>query len=101
VRVSSFLGTDFIVPGLAQPLVGRDCELVLLGRLLEETCARDPRFVFVKGEPGIGKTCLLLELVRQAERRGCLVLRGSAAEFERELPFGLVVDAFDDYLEIP
>jgi ATP/maltotriose-dependent transcriptional regulator MalT len=87
------------VPGLAQPLVGRDRELELLGQLLEETCARDPRFVFVTGEPGIGKTRLLLELVRQAEQRGCLVLRGSAAEFERELPFGLVVDAFDEYLE--
>ena len=71
----------------------------LLGRLLEQTCARNPRFVFVTGEPGIGKTCLLLELVREAERRGCLALRGSAAEFERELPFGVVVDAFDEYLE--
>jgi DNA-binding NarL/FixJ family response regulator len=27
------------------------------------------------------------------------VLEGRAAELERELPFGLVVDAFDDYLE--
>ena len=84
---------------MAQPLVGRDRELELLGQLLEETCAHNPRFVFVTGEPGIGKTCLLLELVRQAEQRGCLALRGSAAEFERELPFGVVVDAFDEYLE--
>lgn len=87
------------MPRLAQPLVGRDRELELLGQLLGETCARNPRFVFVTGEPGIGKTCLLLELVRQAERRGCLALRGSAAEFERDLPFGVVVDAFDEYLE--
>ena len=71
----------------------------MLGQLLEETCAHNPRFVFVTGEPGIGKTCLLLELVRQAEQRGCLALRGSAAEFELELPFGVVVDAFDEYLE--
>ena len=84
---------------MAQPLVGRDRELELLGQLLEETCAHNPRFVFVTGEPGIGKTCLLLELVRRAEQRGCLALRGSAAEFERELPFGVVVDAFDEYLE--
>jgi predicted ATPase len=87
------------VTGVAQPLVGRDRELELLGQLLEETCARNPRFVFVSGEPGIGKTSLLLELARQAERRGCLALRGGAAEFERELPFGLVVDALDEYLE--
>ncbi|HEX4719071.1 MAG TPA: AAA family ATPase, partial [Thermoleophilaceae bacterium] len=85
--------------GVAQPLVGRDRELEFLAQLLEETCARNPRFVFVTGEPGIGKTCLLLELARQAERRGCLALRGGASEFERELPFGLVVDALDEYLE--
>ena len=84
---------------MAQPLVGRDRELELLEQLLEETCARNPRFVFVTGEPGIGKTSLLLELVRRAEQRGCLALRGSAAEFERELPFGVVVDTFDEYLQ--
>ena len=51
------------------------------------------------GEPGIGKTSLLAELVHRAQERGCLVLEGSAAELERDLPFGLVVDAFDAYLE--
>jgi DNA-binding NarL/FixJ family response regulator len=83
----------------AHPLVGRDRELELLGRLLREACAGSPRLVFVTGEPGIGKTSLLVELLREAEERGCLTLRGSAAEFERELPFGPVVDAFDEYLE--
>ncbi len=82
----------------ARPLVGRDDELHLLGSLLDEGCAGLPRFAFVTGEPGIGKTSLLVALVRRAEQRGCLTLQGSAAEFERELPFGVMVDAFDDYL---
>jgi DNA-binding CsgD family transcriptional regulator/tetratricopeptide (TPR) repeat protein len=86
------------VNGPAQPLVGRDRELELVGQLLGEVCAGARRFVFVTGEPGIGKTSLLSELVRQAEERGCLALQGSASEFERELPFGLIVDAFDEYL---
>jgi ATP/maltotriose-dependent transcriptional regulator MalT len=51
----------------------------------------------VEGEPGIGKTRLLSELRRQAEQRGHLVLAGSAAEFERDLPFGVWVDAVDAY----
>ena len=84
---------------LVQPLVGRDRDLELLGQLLEDVSAGHPHFVFVTGEPGIGKTCLLVELLRRAEDRGCLTLRGNAAEFERELPFGLLVDAFDEYLE--
>jgi DNA-binding NarL/FixJ family response regulator len=87
------------VTALAHPLVGRDRELELLGQLLGEACNGSPRFVFVTGEPGIGKTSLLVELLRQADDRGCLALSGSAAEFERALPFGLFVDALDEYLE--
>ena len=54
--------------------------------------------VEVVGEPGIGKTSLLGELCARAEERGHLVLSGRAAEFERDLPFGVFVDALDDYL---
>ena len=85
--------------GLAGALVGRERELELVEQLLDETCAGDARFLFVAGEPGIGKTHLLAELAGRAKSRGCLALHGSAAEFERELPFGLLVDAVDEYLE--
>jgi DNA-binding CsgD family transcriptional regulator len=49
------------------------------------------------GEPGIGKTRLLEELRTRADARGHLVLTGRAAELERELPFGVWVDALADY----
>ena len=52
----------------------------------------------VEGEPGIGRAWLLSELRREAEEQGCLVLAGSAAEFERDLPFGVWVDALDAYV---
>ncbi len=79
--------------------VGREHELA---RLLEELAAAhagDARFAAIEGEPGIGKTRLLRELSRRATDEHCLVLHGRAAEFERELPFGLFVDALDSYLE--
>ena len=41
---------------------------------------------------------LLAELCRRGEARGYLVLDGRAAEFERDIPFGLIVDALNDYL---
>ena len=52
----------------------------------------------LEGEPGIGKTRLLAELGLRADRRGWLVLSGSAAELEGELPFAVFVDALDEYL---
>ena len=50
------------------------------------------------GEPGIGKSRLLAELRSLAEDRGYIVLHGQAAEFERDRPFGVVIETIDPYL---
>jgi DNA-binding NarL/FixJ family response regulator len=78
------------------PLVGRARELEQLSALLGET---EGGLAVVSGEAGIGKTRLLEELTEQAAEAGHLTLAGRAAEYERELPFGLVIDALDPYLE--
>ena len=56
------------------------------------------RAIGVFGEPGIGKTALLRELAASATASGLLVLSGRAAEHERDLAFGLAVDALDDHV---
>lgn len=79
----------------SEPLVGRGAELAALEELLGRT---DFCVLEVVGEPGIGKTRLLAELEARADRRGGLVLTGSASELEADLPFGVWVDALDEYL---
>ena len=79
-------------------LVGRNRELATLDRLVSEAGGGEFRLLQVEGEPGIGKSRLLDELAARADRQEWLVLRGSAAEFESELPFGPVIDALDAYL---
>ena len=83
---------------LAEQLVGRTAELAGLERALANLADGRQAVVALSGEPGIGKTRLLSELLRRAEERGYLVLSGRAAELERDLPFGVLVDALDDYL---
>lgn len=80
-------------------LVGRDSELEFLIGRLDAAEAGSAQFAAVEGDPGMGKTRLLRELSERASDRGCVVLHGRAAEFERELPFGLFVDALDSFLE--
>jgi DNA-binding CsgD family transcriptional regulator len=84
---------------MATALVGRDRELELLTTRLGEAEAGSARFAAVEGDPGMGKSRLLRELAERASGRGCVVLHGRAAEFEREMPFGLFVDALDSFLE--
>ena len=81
-----------------QALVGRTRELAEFDQTLARLATGEAWFLQVVGEPGIGKSRLLSELCRRAEDRGYLVLEGRAAEFERDIPFGVVVDALNDYL---
>ena len=80
-------------------IVGRDTELGALDRLLDQLLDGAPAgAVFLEGEAGIGKTVLLRHLAAAADRRGAVVLDGRGTELEQETPFGVFVEAFDDYL---
>src|SRR5690349_4681338 len=79
-------------------LIGRETEAETLDRELAAASGGEFRLLRIEGEPGIGKSRLLDELATRADGQGWLVLRGSAAEFESELPFGPVIDALDAYL---
>jgi len=67
-------------------LYGRDAERAVIGELLD--AARDSRSgaLVVRGEPGIGKTALLLDARERAADMHVLSARG--VESESELPFG-------------
>src|SRR3954452_4839286 len=82
----------------SQTLVGRAAELATLDLLIEELQAGNGHTLLVEGTAGIGKSRLVTELSARANSVGYLVLRGSASELERDLPFGPFVDAIDDYL---
>lgn len=60
--------------------VGRERELAALAAALDDALAGRGRLVLIAGEPGIGKTRLADELVRDAEARGARVLIGRCWE---------------------
>jgi ATP/maltotriose-dependent transcriptional regulator MalT len=80
-------------------IVGRVGERQQVARALADVRAGGCRMLLVSGDPGIGKTRMLAELADMSAESGALVLTGRAAEFERDLPFGLFLDALDDELE--
>ena len=93
------VGEKDIVASIAEQVVGRAAELGVLDRALDGLERGSPAIVELVGEPGIGKTRLLAELSARANASGKLVLSGRAAEFERDLPFWVFVDALDEYVE--
>jgi len=71
-------------------LVGREEDLARLGGLLAELMAGRGGLAWVEGEPGIGKTALLVAGLAGAEPGGCRVFWGACEELAQRLPLGVL-----------
>jgi DNA-binding SARP family transcriptional activator len=83
-------------PASARPttLVGRRAERArLIAALDDAETRRRERAILLTGEPGVGKTRLLAELIEAARQRGGTVLDGCAYEAESARPYGPWIDA--------
>src|SRR4029078_7595385 len=76
------------------PFVGRHAEAALLGLTLERN-DEGPAAVILRGEPGIGKTRLLSEVIGRAVAGGRRVIWVRATPLESRVPVGAVSVALD------
>lgn len=74
-------------------LIDREEELASLKTALESMLSGRGQIVLVDGEPGIGKTRLVDELLVYARLRGCLALVGRCYEQEVNVPYLPVAEA--------
>jgi DNA-binding CsgD family transcriptional regulator len=72
--MAGMVGWDAVAPAM----VGRDAELAAIVGSVGGLAAGTGGATFVVGEPGIGKTRLVNEVMRRATERGICVLRGRA-----------------------
>ena len=72
-------------------VVGRESEIAVVEAFLAES-DRGDRALAILGDPGIGKTTLWDEAVRQAKDRGAVVLEARPAESEARLSFSGLTD---------
>jgi DNA-binding CsgD family transcriptional regulator len=75
-------------------LVGRDTELARLRALLQDAAAGRAVTGLISGDAGIGKSRLVAEAMRIAERDGFTVLCGQCAEIGDSVPYLPFADAF-------
>src|SRR5919106_5156401 len=67
-------------------LIGRDRELATIGTFLGEAVV-DGATLLLTGEPGVGKTALLVAAAEMATADGVRVIRGGGVEYETDVSF--------------
>src|SRR5262249_12123786 len=80
------------------PFTGRTAELRRLTQRLDDSRGGRVGVVLLAGEPGIGKTRLLIEVAETARAQGTLVLWGRCYEGEAARPFGPFAEALGEYV---
>ncbi len=83
-------------------MIGRSDEAAAIGRFVDRTAIGSVGFL-IEGEPGIGKTTVVIEAIREASARGYRVIQVRPAEAEADLSFAglgdLLGGVFDEISE--
>lgn len=74
------------------PFVGREAVYGHLIGLVDVIQGGRGQVALVEGEPGVGKSRLVAEVLDQFDQREICLLRTKCYEVEQEIPFGVVVD---------
>ena len=80
-------------------MVGREVELDAFDAVLSSLEAGESAVVVLSGEPGVGKTTLIREVLARGGSRGHQTLSARASEFETDLPFAAFTDALTDAVD--
>ena len=92
-------------PGLAPrgpmtPLVGRGPELEQLRHTLARAAAGHGQVVAVVGEPGVGKSRLVWEVMRAHRDQGWLIGHGTAVSYGQATPYLPMIDLLRAYFHV-
>jgi hypothetical protein len=82
------------------PLAGRQQELALLGKRLEQAAAGRGGSLALVGEAGIGKSRLVAALADSARRQGIAVLTGRCRPFTKTTPYFPWKDLVSQWFEL-
>ncbi len=80
------------IPSQTMPFVGREREYAQLIERLKNVASGTGGVVLIEGEPGIGKSRLVEEVVRTAQNQGVVVLLSKCYEIEQRMPYQTVID---------
>ena len=80
--------------------VGRHDELAFLRAKLDDALDGRGGVVLVGGEPGVGKTTLVRQFIRDAQARGALALFGRCYEIEGALPYSPFVEMLEQGMAV-
>jgi DNA-binding SARP family transcriptional activator len=77
------------------PFVGRAAEVAVLREAVSAVATGRGGSIWIEGEPGIGKSALLVAGLQEADAHGCRVGWGVGDEYAQRLPLSVLLESLD------
>lgn len=100
-KISEFqLGELEISPSIQKKkLYGRDKELLQLQQLFEEVLHGNKNVVFVKGNPGSGKTSLIANFISKIDENNVSIIAGKFDQLKRPIPYSPILNGLKNLVK--
>ena len=82
------------------PLVGRQSEIEVFNKLVEQAASGKGQILSMVGEPGMGKSRLVHEFTRHQLRPGWLVLEGASVSYGKATPYFPLIEMLRRYFQV-
>jgi class 3 adenylate cyclase/tetratricopeptide (TPR) repeat protein len=82
------------------PLVGRQTEIEVFSKLVEEAASGKGQILAMVGEPGMGKSRLVHEFTQHQLRPDWLVLEGASVSYGKATPYFPLIEMLRHYFQI-
>src|SRR5262245_21867077 len=80
--------------------VGREAEMDVLFKALDQACSRRGQVVAVVGEPGVGKSRLFWEFTHSHRTQNWLILQAGSVSYGKATSYLPVIDLLRDYFKV-
>ncbi len=88
------------ISGLPSPLIGRQTERAKLGELVQGLAAGRGAIAGILGEPGIGKTRLLQQVIEDSQDHDVRWAEGRAYSYAEDRPYGVILNLLGELLHL-
>jgi predicted ATPase/class 3 adenylate cyclase len=88
------------IKGLSSPIIGRDKELAISKKMVDNLIAGNGGILAIKGEAGLGKSRLVAEIVEYTKSYHITRINGKCFPYSRSINYWVFIDALKGYFQI-
>ncbi len=84
----------------SEKIIGREKEIIEIKKSIERCLSGKGQILCITGEPGIGKSRLVQEMIKLSKKEGCYILKGNCISYGSAFSYHPWIDILNEFFNI-